>query len=88
MSELREGLVCAHFPSPSFEEGDGDWVEYDDARFEVCADACIPTFPHKSINSSSPQACRYIRLAKEKSGGNFVGWKIEDGEAPVYAFED
>lgn len=37
------------------------------------------------LHSSIPLACRYIRLAKEKSGGNFVGWKIYDSEAPVYA---
>ena len=78
---LRAGLVCA-YSSFRREEEEGDW-KYDDARFEIGAEACIPSSPHKSVDLLSPHASRYIRLVKEKIGGNFVGWKIEDESALI-----
>lgn len=74
---LRAGLLCSN---SSFEM----WPEYDDKRFEACAEGCVATCPHHLVSNVIFNSCRFIRLVRDISGGDFVGWKVEDGEPPEY----
>ena len=89
-STVRDSLVCAcnYFSWTQTDTGIADRIpnllQYHDKRFHVISEARSPHHFHEHVSGIS---CRFVRLVMEKSGGGFVGWKIEDGESPEYDFD-
>ena len=73
---LKAGLVCSYFYFKN-------WPELNYGHYEVCSEGRVASSPHELVRAASSDACRYIRLVKENSGGDFLGWKIEDGASPL-----